>query len=432
MFFQKNEVFLGIAQQNWGHFTSSDLVNWEEENAVLWPTEPWDQVGIWAGSSIILQDGTPAAIYTGVDGIKAGIGTATSSDNYQTLVKNSSNPVIPEAPEDVDLDFRDPFVWEQGGSYHMLVGSGISSVGGNVVYYQSDDFENWTYGGISYQGQIGDNEGEFWEVPILYEFSNGKELLLVQKTPDATPARTFYWIGEFNNGVFVPDFAQAKNLQVVNGFLSPTVTTDNMGMTTAIGIIPDEVDAEFQMEQGWANLFSVPQVWELGAGNEIEIQPHPNLINLRGTETGFTGLSIDPTNSNYLNDFNNRHFEMVTTINTGDADQIGIVIGKSPNGEEEYRVYYDMTSQEWVVDASNSSEDTRVRTDIRRGAYAITPGSTINLRLFVDGSVLEVFVDDKAHFTGRFFPTRSDATGVDLFTTGGTATAEVNLYEIDN
>ncbi|OYX25946.1 MAG: hypothetical protein B7Z06_06450 [Flavobacteriales bacterium 32-35-8] len=432
MFYQKNDVFLGIAQQNWGHFTSTDLVNWDEQNAVLWPTEGWDNFGIWSGCSLTLNDGTPAVVYTGVDGVKAGMGIATSTDNFQTLIKNTSNPVIAKAPNAVNMDFRDPYVWKKDGKYHMVIGSGISSIGGNVVYYSSTDFNNWTYGGIAYQGQKNDGEGQFWEMPVVYEFSNGKEMLLVQKTPDATPAITTYWIGQFNNGVFTPDFEQAKKLEVVNGFLSPTVTTDVNGNITAIGIIPDEVNAQFQMEQGWANLFSVPQVWNLDANNNILISPHPNLSNLRGDATQFNALSLQNGGSNYLNNYNGRHFEMEATINTGSADQIGFVFGKTPNSEEFYKVYYDMANQEWVLDSSKSSLDTRVRRDIRKGGYTITPGTTINVRIFIDGSVLEVFIDDRAHFTGRFFPTFANATGVDLFATGGTATADVTIYNIIN
>lgn len=432
MFYQKNEVFLGISQQNWGHFTSADLVNWEEQNAVLWPTLGWDNFGIWSGGSIILQDGTPAVVYTGVDGVKAGIGTATSTDNYNSLVKNSSNPVISGAPADVNMDFRDPYVWFKDGKYHMIIGSGLSSTGGNVVYYSSPNFNNWSYGGIAYQGSKNKGEGGFWEMPILYEFPNGKEMLLVQKTPDGTPAVTFYWIGQFENGKFTPEFTNAKKFEVVNGFLSPTVTSDTNGLITAIGIIPDEVTAQFQMQQGWANLFSVPQVWALDANNDVIIKPHPNLNALRGNATNFNSLTLSDGGSNYLNNYNSRHFEMEANINTGDADVIGFIIGKTPNNEESYKIYYNMTTQEWVVDASKSSLSIQVRRDIRKGAFKITPGSSFNIRVFIDGSVLEVFIDNKSHFTGRFFPTLINATGVDLFATGGTATANVTLYNINN
>lgn len=432
MFFQKNDVFLGISQQNWGHFTSSDLVNWEEQNAVLWPDEGWDQVGIWSGCSIILNDGTPAVVYTGVDGSKAGIGTATSTDNYQTLHKDSYNPVISQAPPNVNMDFRDPYVWKRDGMYHMIIGSGITSKGGNVVYYKSSDFKIWNYEGIAFQGQKNEGEGQFWEMPVLYEFPNGKEMLLVQKTPDATPAITTYWIGQFENGVFTPDFEQAKKLEVVNGFLSPTIALDAQGRISAIGIIPDEVDAAFQVEQGWANLFSIPQVWELDESNTVLIKPHPYLEKLRGTESKFNNLTLESGGSDYLSNYSGRHFEMKATINTGDANQVGFIFGKSPDNQEEYKVYYNFSTQQWVVDASKSSLSPLVRKDIRTGNYPIVKGSTINVDVFIDGSVLEVFIDNKAHFTGRFFPTHANATGVDMFTNGGTATADLTIYKITN
>jgi beta-fructofuranosidase len=432
MFYQKNDVFLGISQQNWGHFTSTDLVSWEEQNAVLWPTEGWDNFGIWSGDAIILNDGTPAVIYTGVNGVKAGIGTAISNDNYQTLIKNTSNPVVTAAPSDVNMDFRDPYVWKKNDEYHMIIGSGISSIGGNVVYYKSSDFNNWVYQGIAYQGKKSKGEGGFWEMPVLHEFPNGKEMLLLQKTPDGTPAITTYWIGQFENGVFTPDFEEAKKLEVVNGFLSPAIIEENDGNITAIGIIPDEVKAKFQMDQGWANLFSIPQVWELDANNDILIKPHPNLKNIRGAKTTFSGVSIQEDTSNHLNGYNGRHFEMQASINIGDASEVGVLLGKSPSGDEEYRVYYNVSTQQWVVDASKSSLSDLVRKDIRKGDYNISPNTTINLRIYVDGSVLEVFIDDKAHFTGRFFPTQNNANNVDLFAKGGRASADINIYELTN
>lgn len=432
MFYQKNDVFLGIAQQNWGHFTSNDLVNWKEEDAVLWPTRGWDQAGIWSGDAIILEDGRRAVVYTGVDGARAAIGSAFSSDNYQTLDKNPGNPLIAAAPAEVDLDFRDPYVIFKDGQYHMIIGSGIAGVGGNVVYYTSEDFAVWTYQGILFQGAVNRGHGTFWEMPVLHEFPDGRFILLVQKTPDnVSPAVTFYWTGSFQNGEFTPEFETPKKLEVVNGFLSPAVSIDADGRTVAIGIIPDEVSPEFQQQQGYANLFSVPQVWALDVDGTILISAHPNLTNYRGEQISFGTINLVPGTENYL-DFNGRHFEMQASINTGNANKFGFILGKSETSGENYKVYYDFNSQEWVIDASESSTSGLVRRDVRRGSFNLNQGATIDVRVFVDGSVLEVFIDGKSHFTGRFFPESANANGVDLFVEGGSASAEVTIYEIEN
>lgn len=431
MFYQKNDVFLGIAKQNWGHFTSSNLIDWKEKNPILWPELSWEKEGIWSGGSIIQDNGTPTLYYTGVNGIKAGIGIATSTDNFETAIKEISNPVIPQAPSSVNMDFRDPYVWKENGKYHMIVGSGVSGMGGCIVYYASTDFKNWQGGNIAFKGNIGKGEGAFWEMPVMYTFSNGKKLLVVQKTPEpGNPARTFYWVGSFNNGTFIPEQSESKDFEVVNGFLSPSVTKDKNGIPVAIGIIPDEVKSEFQQKQGWANLFSLPQTWELDNSNNLIIKPHPNLNTLRGTTTVYNNLNIVPNASGYFGTYQSRKFEMEATVNVGNASKVGFVFGKSTNGQELYKVYYDTITKQWVVDGSQSSLSNLVRKDIRKGNYNINSNGTFDVRIYVDGSVLEVFVDGKSHFTGRFFPTLSDSKGVDMFVEGGNATATATIYQI--
>lgn len=431
MFYQKNDVFLGIAKQNWGHFTSSNLIDWKEKNPVLWPESSWEKEGIWSGGSIIQENGTPTLYYTGVNGIKAGIGVATSTDNFATAVKDVSNPIIPQAPTSVNMDFRDPYVWKENGKYHMIVGSGVAGLGACIVYYSSTDFKNWQGGNIAFQGNIGRGEGTFWEMPVIYSFPNGKKLLVVQKTPETgKPARTFYWVGNFNNGSFIPDQTESKDFEVINGFLSPTVTKDKNGIPVAIGIIPDEVKSEFQQQQGWANLFSLPQTWELDSSNNLIIKPHPNLNTLRGNTTVFDNLNITPKENGYFGNYQSRHFEIEATVNVGTATKVGFVLGKSANGQEQYKVYYDTNTKQWVVDATQSSLSNLVRKDIRKGNYNINSNGIFDVRIYVDGSVLEVFIDGKSHFTGRFFPTLSDSKGVDMFVEGGNANAKATIYQI--
>lgn len=436
IFYQKNDVFLGIAQQNWGHMKSHDLVTWQDLNNALWPTPTsYDNFGAWAGDTTIDEDGNPVIVYTGVNGVKATIALAVSQDDMETFEKFDQNPIISGRPADVNLDFRDPFVWKEGDTWYMIVGAGIGGVGGNTVLYSSNDLYNWkdSYRGIFYQGQIADGEGEFWEVPIVHKFPNGKYMLLVQKTPDASsPARTFYWIGDFNGQEFIPDNSQPTDFEVVNGFLSPTVTVDAEGRTTAIGIIPDEVSPEFQKEAGWAHLFSLPQVWELSADNELQVTPHPNVQDYRGEMTEFNSISLTPEISDYLNK-SGRHYEIDATVNTGSASKIGFILGQSDDKTEQLKVYYDVPAQEWVIDASQSSLAEGARKDIRRGAYPLAAGETFDVKIFVDGSVLEVFINGEDHFTGRFFPTLPSSDGIEMFVEGGNATAEnVKIWEMQS
>jgi beta-fructofuranosidase len=46
-------------------------------------------------------------------------------------------------------------------------------------------------------------------------------------------------------------------------------------------------------------------------------------------------------------------------------------------------------------------------------------GDTLSLRVFVDGSILELFANERRCLTSRVYPTRRDADGVSLSAVGG-------------
>jgi beta-fructofuranosidase len=59
--------------------------------------------------------------------------------------------------------------------------------------------------------------------------------------------------------------------------------------------------------------------------------------------------------------------------------------------------------------------------------------STLELHVFVDHSVVEVFVDDREAFSTRVFPTLESSTAIDLFAEGGVATAEqVDVWQMND
>ena len=55
---------------------------------------------------------------------------ALSEDGIH-FAKHPGNPVIPQPPEGHGYpEFRDPFVWREGESYYLIIGSAITGKGG--------------------------------------------------------------------------------------------------------------------------------------------------------------------------------------------------------------------------------------------------------------------------------------------------------------
>ena len=61
----------------------------------------------------------------------------------------------------------------------------------------------------------------------------------------------------------------------------------------------------------------------------------------------------------------------------------------------------------------------------------LEPDGTLRLRLFLDASVLELFVGDNVACAERIYPSRPDSLGLALFAEGGIATLRsLDLWEM--
>jgi beta-fructofuranosidase len=436
LFYQKNGNGCYLFQQNWGHLESSDLVTWQEVVPALWPSPGWDNYGIWSGHCVLDQTNTPDIFYTGVDGVKAGIGSAspinTSLLNWQ---KSVANPLIPAAPAAVpNLDFRDPYLFKEGSTWYMITGSGLQSPAvGTVFLYQSTDLKTWSYIGPMYQGNNAQYaSGIFWEMPVFWKFGS-KYMLLVNKTPETSnPARAFYWVGNFESNTFTPDNTSATNLELINWLLSPSVNTDKNGIVTAIGIIPDLIPSSEQYKHGYANVFSLPREWDM-VSNKLTQKPHPALQKLRTDSTFFNNITVTTTGSNFLNGTSGFQKEIRATITPGgNTQQAGIIIEKNSDGSEYTSIYYDYYYGELSIDRTHSSTNPNTQGDLKTVSFTPdNPSAPMDWHIYIDGSVVEVFINDEYAFASRIYPTSANSNGIDLFTTGAAATANVTVYNIN-
>ena len=92
-------------------------------------------------------------------------------------------------------------------------------------------------------------------------------------------------------------------------------------------------------------------------------------------------------------------------------------------------LYYDVAARELVFDATRSGGDGR--RVFERAPLTLRPGEPLQLRIFVDKSVVEIFANDRQAIGRRVYPARSDSLGISLFTAGGTATfTSVKAWEM--
>lgn len=315
----------------------------------------------------------------------------------------------------------------------MIIGYGITENNvdkGAVLLYKSNDLHKWDFVHNLFVGDpLKDDSGIFWEMPVFWKI-NGKYILLVNKVPQPNkPAVAFYWTGDFVNEKFIPDHALPKKLEVINRLLSPSVTLDAKGRTTAIAIIPDENSAKDQYDQGWAHLYSIPRTWTLKNGIICQ-QPHPAMKSLRGSKKFFAKKMISPGKP-FLLSSGKHQLEIEMEIALKDVKRFGFIIGKHPQQKELTKIFYDVERKQFSADQTRSSLNKNIPLETRSGDFLLNPNEKLTIRLFIDGSVVEVFINDEAAFTTRIFPLHKESNQVELFTEGGTAIAEkITVWEM--
>lgn len=142
----------------WGHFASRDLVNWVFLGCHVMPDAPCDRDGSYSGGAYINEDTDELWLYyTG--NVREGDGDGTVSGRLanQTLMKSYNG--INLGTKEVVLDnsgypaycschVRDPKVWRQDGTLHMMLGARtLADSRGAIMLYDSDDGYEWKMAG---------------------------------------------------------------------------------------------------------------------------------------------------------------------------------------------------------------------------------------------------------------------------------------------
>lgn len=431
IFNQKNASNLFLGQINWGHFSSPDLINWTEHKPAITPEPGYDCNGIWSGHAVIDDKKTPVLIYT-TGGEKMGVGLAYPKDeNLIEWVKYKNNPVVWGQPEGYTrTDLRDQYVWKEKDTWYMIIGFGIvdnSIEKGAVLLYKSSNLKDWEFIHTLFEGDPEtDDSGIFWEMPVFWKHGN-KYTLLVNKVPHkGVPARAMYWTGEFKNEKFIPDHKKPYNLEIINRLLSPSVSYDEKGLVTAIAIIPDEIGSLAAYQHGWTHLYSIPRVWNFKNGY-IQQTPHPSLKQLRGKRIEISQKSISKKSPLKLAD-NDNQLEIKLTVNPNGSKRFGFYIHKNSDNSEFTKVYYDAITHEMIVDQRYSSLKKYIPLNVRKGNYELDLSKPVNFHIFIDGSVVEVFINDKDAFTTRIFPLKENSSCFELFTDDVDITAKAELW----
>ncbi|MGN6101677.1 MAG: GH32 C-terminal domain-containing protein, partial [Devosia sp.] len=315
--------------------------------------------------------------------------------------------IIPEPSVAEVHTFRDPYVWRTPKGWAMVVGAGTNAGNAEAWLYTSPDLENWTPSGtlasMARQRTNGLDTGEMWECPqvvidgdtlilIVSAWSRRERhhqlLSLVAPTDDG-----MHFAGE---PVLAP-YDYGPNLYAVS-----TMNESPFG-PLAWGWVKEGRDPAWSIEEDWSGMLSLPRRIRAGRSGRLESVPPDGLLKLRSR-------AISPTSTKIGDVLAQFEFELTVAPGEGAAS-----LDIRFSDVEQLTLNVARGTGKVTIDRSRASRDSRADTtgcDIP--AREEPREAACHLRGFVDGSVLELFRDDGAVATIRFYPLAPPPWSIEL------------------
>jgi len=394
--------------RGWHHAMSADLVRWEHLPIALAPTEGTaDAYGTFTGG--VLPGGEGGSIvYTAVtkvpreretirnEGLREVQAIATSMDpDLRSFVKRAA-PVIDGPPPGLKVTgFRDPFAWKDGDTWYMGVGSGFPQVGGAVLLYRSRDMVHWEYvhpmaegvwNGQSYSNPV--PSGEMWECPDLFPLGD-KHVLFY-----STEGTTRWEVGVFDKQT-LRFHSESKGILDHGAYYAPRSNFDGQGRRILWGWVQERRPREETMKAGWSGCISLPRVLTLSSDHQLQIEVAPEIASLRQDTVTIqrpsTAAELDSALAKAT--IHHRSGEIFCTFQAGmEACALELQIVSGASAASIFKAQYSWTLGKPVLGIAD-----------RLLPLAPDEEGLSTLHLWIDGSVIEAFLDKRQAFTSRFY-----------------------------
>jgi sucrose-6-phosphate hydrolase SacC (GH32 family) len=324
--------------------------------------------------------------------------------------KDVTNPLISNPPPSYNhMDFRDPYVFEYNGYYYMIIGSGLAGNGGGILFsYRSTDMKNWNFILPIFQHSNVADLGTFWEMAYMFEIR--QDTFLFGVGPLGMPkVRALYSLGTFVNNKFVPfvPASEFKDIELVeHNLLAPAFGKDEWGQYVYSGILAEQRSVTDQIAAGWRHTFSLPRrVFICDDGKTLGQYPHPNLCSLRDTLNKVSINNVNISNSqNFIDkDWASQQYEFEGYITNESNGYVVLEFLKDTLSQKSVKLELDFIQNRVVLNRQNSSPYNATQ-DVQIADYIFANNDSVYLRVFIDHSTIEIFLDNVAVMSARVYP----------------------------
>lgn len=286
----------GNTPKGWGHYTTRNWIEYQEQEVPLFPDSLLDEGGAYSGSALV-HDHRIYFFYTGNRKLPGNYDYINEGRQHWTIQTCSDDgihfenkhPVMKNVdyPSNLSCHVRDPKVWKDQERFLMVLGARTKDSKGQVEVFESKDLENWVH-----LSTITPKEdfGYMWECPDLFTV-DGHQVLIT--CPQGIEQKGIDYESLYQNGWFNVQKPLDEDQQVDHfheldhgfDFYAPQSFEDESGRRILIGWmgLPDVEYTNREEAEGWKHALTLPR--KLSYQNGILYQyPIEEIFALRKAE----------------------------------------------------------------------------------------------------------------------------------------------------
>lgn len=416
LFYQYNPHGDRWGHMSWGHAVSRDLVHWQELPVAIPETDVMAFSGSavidWNNTSGLGRNGKPpmVAIYTGAN-------SRTGKQSQFVAYSNDRGRTFTSYGEVLDIgshEFRDPKVFWYAPAKRWVMAVVLADQN-KAAFYTSNDLRHWDK--ASEFGPTG-ARGKNWECPDLFELPveggapGEKKWALTINLGDSAVAGgsgVQYFVGDFDGTHFTlqEGWGEAPRWMDYGADFYAAVTWNDLPKNDprriAIGWANNWDYAQDIPTYPSRGLMTVPRTLALrkmADGYRLVQTPVRELDALRGKPWQQKAISLGETPVAFP--IEGGRAELQVDLDTGSADQIAIAL--TDDGGNQTIVGVNPAADEVFIDRTRSGPHFHDGFENRHIAPVGLKGRKVSLRMLVDESIIELFINDGARtITDRFF-----------------------------
>jgi len=399
-FFYKGRYHLHYIYKNkhgyaFAHVSSKDMVTWKWHPTVL--VGPNTGHGMFSGTGFFTKDGRPAMIYHGQGSGKNYLAFALD-DNLDEWTRPVAVKPMTKSGQVAKIRMWDPDCWLNGDTYYAISG------GTPPHLMKSSNLEEWEYLGLLLHEDmpdIGVDKNEDVSCANMFKIGDKWMLLCISHRLGCR-----YYLGNFKDDKFLPESHAMMNWRKRDFFAPESLLTPDGRRV---------MWAWCRVEAAQSAIQSLPRELGLPDDGVLRIKPLRELEKLRYGQKNEGNIIVKSNSSHMLGEISGDTIELSVTIKPTSAKEYGVSVFCDKNGKG-FPVTIKPESKVLAMGEINPP-------------FELKKGEDLNLRIFLDKGMVEVFVNDRQAAVYMHHHDKENA-GISLFSKGGNIAATVNGWKM--